>query len=325
MPEVKKQQGGAPKAMKPAWKKPKKTGTGPVSKTKVKPKAAASDDGGTAGDVWDRVRPISRSKFIKILLYGRSGSGKTTLWATFPGKILAILCSGSKKKSDETLSLGPEYDNKVEEVTLNHSRELFELVDCLQEGRRSRSGEPFKTVVLDNASGLEARILAEVLGMDDLPQQLHWGLAQQDEYGETQSQWKEAIIRLVSLEMNVVIIAHERIHNPPAETGSDLITPTVGAAVMPKAHDWLNGVVSHIGQCYQAKKKVLKKIKVKKGKEVTYREEEVELDEQQWYLRVKDTEFVHVTKFRKPKDGKPLPKAIPDPSYDKIMALITGR
>ena len=48
---------------------------------------------------------LSKSGFqlhdwMNLLVYGESGSGKTTFWATAPGPILCIICSGSKKSGE---------------------------------------------------------------------------------------------------------------------------------------------------------------------------------------------------------------------------------
>ena len=116
-----------------------------------------------SSSVIDRITPIQfdQDEGIKMLLYGESGTGKTTFWATFPGPILSIVCSGGNR-AGELRSLNDEARKKVRTVTLQSSSEMKELVEHAE-------GGGYKTIVLDHASGLQDLVLKELLGLDELP------------------------------------------------------------------------------------------------------------------------------------------------------------
>lgn len=262
------------------------------------------------GSVIDRIGEGWGGNFLKILLYGQSGTGKTTLWATFPGPILAIICSGSRKPGEMKSIDTPEYRKKIQPVVLYDSAECKQLVEHVQETGR------YKTVVLDHVSGLQDLTLKEILGLDELPAQKGWGLAKQDQWGQSTLQCKEIIRSLLALDTNVVIIGQERESEPKED--SEIQLPHVGVATTPSLAGWLNPAVDYICQTFKRAKMVERRNKIG-GKEVVTME------------RGKGVEFclrtaphdIFTTKFRKPK-GKPLPELIVDADYNKIMTIITG-
>lgn len=272
----------------------------------VSPKKAAK-----AAGVIERIVPVAfdEDDGIKILLYGRSGSGKTTLWSTFPGPILALICSGGNKPG-ELRSLGKEERKKTRTLTVESSRDILEIVTHQQE-----SGE-FKTLVLDHVSGLQDKILAEILGVDEIPAQKSWGLASQQQYGQLSLQMKDILRALLELSCNVVIIGQERESN--ADATSDLLSPTVGVALTPSLAGWLNPACDYVCQTFIAPKMVDKRTKI--GNKVVVTQQRGE--GVQYCLRTAPHD-VYSTKFRVPK-GAVLPNVLVDPSYDKIMALIRG-
>lgn len=265
--------------------------------------------------VLSKIRPIGfGNEGLKILLYGGSGTGKTTLWGTFPGPILSIICSGGNKTGELRSLNTPELRKKVSSITLEDSNDLGQLTDHLKEGK-------YSTVVLDHVSGLQDLILKEVLGIDEIPAQKGWGTASQQQYGQVAQQCKERLRALLNLEINVVIIAQERMFNPKEDTGSDLsdvMLPSVGPAVIPSLAGWLNPACDYILQTYKRPKMETVTTKVgtksvqtkKRGKGVEY------------CVRTEPHE-IFTTKFRVPK-GTPLPEVVVDPSYDKILKLING-
>ena len=286
-----------------------------VKKVPVKKKAAEKKaPRKKSGSVWDRIEPlgVGLDDGIKINIYGRSATGKTTLWATFPKPILAIICSGGKK-AGELLSINtPEYRKTIKKVVVHDSGEIEELVQ-MQE-----STEEFATVVLDHASGLQGLVLKEILGLDNLPKQLSWGLATQQQYGQLALRVKEHLSSLLDLSCNVVIVAQEREFN--VENESEVITPYVASALTPSIVGWLHPACNYIAETFIRPKTVSKRIKV--GKSTIDQEERVE-GKVEYCLRVGPHD-VYTTKFRVPK-GRELPSTIVDPSYKKIKALIDGK
>jgi hypothetical protein len=246
---------------------------------------------------------------IKINLYGRSGTGKTTLWATFPGPILALICSGGRKPGELRSIDTPEYRKKITPVIVRASTDIAKI---LNDGV-----DEYKTLVLDHGSGLQDLVLKEILGLDELPPQLSWGLATQQDYGQCSLQMKEILRALLSQSQNVVIVAQERDFN--TDGGSDsLVLPYVASALSPSVVGWLNPAVDYIGQTFIRPRMVKEDIKIGgKKKSVTRKGKGVE------YCLRTAPDSVYTTKFRLPK-GRNLPDVIVDPSYAKLEALIKG-
>lgn len=250
--------------------------------------------------VIDRITPIS-SKLppMNINVYGRSGTGKTTFACEFPKPLLLI---GAE---DGTESV---YDVKgVDFVRIYESLELGQLIDLLQEGK-------YKTAVLDTATSLQDIVLKEILGIGELPAQLGWGVASQQQWSQCALQMKELLRSFLSVPIHSVVTAQEREFNTEGDT--ELLMPYVAAAVSPSVAGWLNPACNYICQTFirreikELTKKVgkkVKKIKVK-GKEVEY------------CLRVGPNP-VYTTKFRTPKSRK-IQDVIVDPTFAKIQKLL---
>lgn len=262
--------------------------------------------------VVDRIAPIGfdETDGIKLNLYGRSGTGKTTFWATFPKPILAIICSGGKKPGELRSINTPEYRKTIKGVTLFSSGEIEELVD------KQQAEAGFATVVLDHASGLQDMVLKEILGLEKIPEQLSWGLATQQQYGQCALQMKTRLRSLLDLPCNVVIVAQEREFNIDAE--SDLLMPFVGSALTPSVTGWLNSVSDYICQTFIRQKTKIKTVKI--GKKSV--EKKVPRKGVEYCLRTAPHDVYTVT-FRVPK-GTPLPEVIVDPDYNKLYNIIQG-
>lgn len=264
----------------------------------------------------DRIRSIgfSPNDGIKLLLYGKSGTGKTTFWATFPKPILAIVCSGGKKPGELRSIDTPEYRKTVSQVTLKNSGEIRELLQVASN---------YGTVVLDHASGLQDMILAEILGLNELPAQLGWGTASREQYGRCALQCKEMFRALISLSINVVIVAQERVFGGSEESdssGESVIAPTIGAGLIPSVTGWLNPACDYVCQTFLRAKMEVKKTTIGEGKQSRSIETKQRTGKVEYCLRTGPDETV-MTKFRLPK-GHELPQCIVDPDYDKLIELI---
>ena len=240
-------------------------------------------------------------------------SGKTTLAATFPGPTLWILCSGGKRPGELRSVNTAENRKKINQVVLQESGELLELVAHVAEGGK------YATVIMDHVSGLQDLVLKELLGLDELPAQKTWGLASQQQYGQLALQCKEYLRALLNLKGNVVLVGQERTFGGKEDGGDpELIKPTVGVALTPSLTGWLNPAVDYILQCY--KRPRMKEVKTEvNGKVVTT----VQRGKGAEFCARTEPHEIFTTKFRMPR-GKPLPECIVDPSYDKIAALIRG-
>lgn len=266
------------------------------------------------GTVIDRIRPIGfdGSRGISILLYGQSATGKTTLWSSFPAPILSMICSGGMSPG-ELLSVDtPANRKRIQEVTLNETTECRDIINYVKEEGT------FKTLVLDHISGLQDLTLKEILGLDELPAQKSWGLATQQQWGQSTAQCKEilrAMLNLIADGTNIVIIGQERETEP--KEGNTIGIPTIGVATTPSLAGWINPAVDYICQTFKRPVMVEKETALPNGKtmKTTTRGEGV-----QFCCRTGPHD-VFTTKFRVPL-GTPLPEEIVNPTYDKLMKLI---
>lgn len=265
------------------------------------------------GGVLDRIKPVQQPVGgMKICVYGRSKTGKTTLSATFPKPILLI---GTE---DGTRSISNV--KGIDFVMLNASEELEELTELLMGGK-------YKTVTIDTAGGLQDLIVKEVLDLDEIPVQRTYGMGSgkfkdgRQMWGTVGLQWKERMRRILDLStsigLNVVVIAHERNFND--EGGSDLLFPTVGAALTPSAAGWLNGACDYI--CQAMIREETKEKKVSVGNKVITKH--IATGKVEYGLRI-GPHPVYMTGFRCLVKGTNLPDVITDPSFDKIAKLVRG-
>lgn len=261
-----------------------------------------------SGGVLDRLPSGWDFSGFKILLYGQSGSGKTTLWASFPKPILAIICSG-RSQPGEMLSINtPENRKNITPVVINETGDVRELIGI--------AGD-FATVVLDHVSGLQDYSLKEILGLDEIPAQKSWGMATQQQYGQSTMMCKEILRGLLNIKGNVVIIGQERSTNAD-ENQSEILSPTIGVATTPSLAGWLYPTVDYVCQTYKRPRMIEVDTKIgdkvvktqKRGRGVDF------------CLRTEQHD-IYTTKFRVPK-GNPLPECIVDPTYEKLKKLING-
>ena len=264
------------------------------------------------GNILDEIEPLGEGldAGIKMLVYGRTGTGKTTFWSSFPRPILVLVCSGIKKSGELRSILTPENRKQIKQWHISSKDKLIQLTQALQEQN------DYATVVLDHATGLQDRILQEILGLEDLPAQGSWGMAKQQDWGQCSLQTKEALRGLLNLSGNTVIIAQEREFN--TESDNEMLMPHVGAALTPSSTGWLNQTCDYICQTFIRQKTEESKTKI--GKKVITRQ--VRAKGVEYCLRTAPHE-VFMTRFRMPvSQNLLLPELITDPNYKKIERLI---
>ena len=268
-----------------------------------------------SGNVIDRISPIDfdKDEGIKVLVYGESGTGKTTFWSSFPGPILAVICSGGNKPGELRSVDTPENRKKIKQVTLNESSELKELIEYIP-------GSDFNTVVLDHTSGLQDLIMKELLGLDVIPAQKSFGMASQQTYGQCTQMMKEYLRALLGLSINVVLVAQQRTFGGK-DDGMDpeLIKPTVGAGLVPSLTGWVNSACDYCVNTF-VQPKFVEKTNMIAGKPMTTRVKEKGVE---FALRTGKHE-IYYTKFRLPL-GNVLPDSIVNPTYTKMISLIKGK
>jgi len=268
-----------------------------------------------------RIAPIgfAEDDGIKINLYGRSGTGKTTLWATFPAPILALVCSGGENPGELRSVDTPENRKRIRQVVIKSTDELREILKY-QELER-----PYRTLVLDHATGLQDLVIMEHLGLSERPLALYkkagqnesWSLVSRQGYGQIAIEMKELFRAMLNLKGNMVLVAQEREFNNDSE--DSMVLPYVGSALTPSVTGWLNPACDYICQTYIRRRTTEKIVKVA-GKKI--KRQAIVKKKVDYCLRTApDPTFT--TKFRLPK-GTELPECIVDPTYDKIMGLIKG-
>lgn len=246
-----------------------------------------------------------------MLLYGTSGTGKTTVAATFPDPLLWMLCSGGNRPGE------------LKSVDTPANRQRItprNVVSFDQFGSLISDADAFATVVLDHASGLADLILSHIIGKP-VPAQKGWGLATQQQYAQLGLQCKEAFRALLNLPCNVVILAQERVFGGKDDgMDSDVIKPTVGAALTPSVTGWLNPACDYVVQAFKRNKTQVVNMTVNgQTRQTTKKVKGVE-----YCLRVGPDE-TYMTKFRCPGGVKHDVIVVgPDDGYERIMAAIRG-
>src|SRR3990167_7246653 len=261
---------------------------------------------------WDMVDSI------RMLLYGESGTGKTTFWATFPGPISAAICSGGRKPGELRSIDTPEYRKKISPFIINSTADFETWL---------KDAEKAATVVVDHASGFADLVLKELLGLDEIPIGKYkiagkgesWGIASQQQFGQQSLKCKEYFRALLNLPGNVVIVAQERLFKGAEEGISDIIKPSIGAAMTPSLVGWLNPACDFVVQSYKRPKMTAVKTKVG-NQEITVQQRGKGVE----YCIRTEPHDIFMTKFRLLK-GRMLPECIVDPTYSKILKLIQGK
>lgn len=277
-----------------------------VTKTTMAPKSWPREP--TPGDsVWESLDAM------KMLIYGESGSGKTTLAGDFPGPTRWLICSGSDQPGELRSINTPEHREKITPVVIRSTDDLK---------RELASGTRYATNVLDHATGLADLVLKEILGLSSIPVQKAWGLASQQQYGQQALQLKTFFHGLLNLPGHVLIIAQQRTFGGKGEEGggdSELIKPTVGAALSPSVAGWLGPACDFVVQTFK-RQRMKDTTRTIGGKEIVIKERDVGIE---YCLRTAPHDL-YLTKFRIPK-GRDLPECLVDPSYEAIHELIYGK
>lgn len=273
---------------------------------------------------WGRVAPVQqRTGGIKLLVYGKGKTGKTQLACSFPKPVLIIATEDGTKSVNNVPG--------VDFLRIALSEEVSTLAEGVGNGVGScwkgdkkvaqGDGDPYASVCIDTAGGLQDQILKEVLGLDEVPVAKSWGITDRQTWQVVGTQLKERMRHVLDLadkfDKDVVVIAHER--NFTEEGDGEILMPTVGAALTPSATNWLNGACDYICQTFiRAETKT--ETSVMAGKQVSMIKP---TGRAQYCLRV-GPHATFMTGFRRPRSAKALPDLIVDPTYAKILELIQG-
>jgi len=245
-------------------------------------------------DILSRIQDIEDVEdYVKQVTYGRSGTGKTTYSATWPKPILHI---DIREKGTKSIKKIPG----VKTILAMEWDDIEKIYWMLESSKHE-----FKTVTLDNVTGLQELAIREALKREGREGETPY----KNTYGTAASLMKTWLINYRDLPMHVHFIAQDRIMGADEEEGGDQLTPEVGPRVMPSVATILNAAVDIIGQTYLYE--VTKKIKGEIKRVVEYR------------LRLGPHAY-YTTKIRVPR-GVKVPEYIVDPTFEKVVAVMEGQ
>jgi hypothetical protein len=163
-----------------------------------------------------KLSEVNSNGTVKLLIYGESGSGKTVAATSFPTPLLVY-----------------DFDGKINSAARTHSVERtrgIEVCDCQHGGRnqskfqdfdryltelermyRSLTGNPegaqFKTVVVDSITQFCEALMTHIITKFPA-RRVNNLLPNQQDYHQFSVEFKDYVMRLLSLPINVVMTAH---------------------------------------------------------------------------------------------------------------------
>jgi len=262
----------------------------------------------------DRIRPVSEGLTKdRMLIYGVSGTGKTRLACTYPKPMLLIGVEDGRRSVSNSKDVEFIKLNEVDDVRL-----LLELI---------RESEKYETVCLDTATSFQALTLKEVLGLEELPAQKAWGMASQQQYGQSSLQTKECLRHLLRLAedniCHVVITAQERSfgnRDGGEDIDDEIMVGRIMASLTNSVVGWLNPECDFICQTFKRQKVVKRTVTIGSGPKAKTKTMEQKTSEVEYCLR-SGPHPTYVTKFRQP-EGIILPDVIVNPTYPKLVEIL---
>ena len=306
-------------------------------------KPAASSNGATGSLLSSAVPSTELKGFLRMVFYGQQRVGKTTLACQFAKPLLHI--SFEPRPTGGALSVSKMPGIATVRLTstaqgLQICREIIEGNGKVPMALKTKGiiGDRFATYVVDGATSYQEIVLAEVMGWEELPEQLSFGMVGKERYQERAEKVKVGLRPFMRLPGDLIILAKEKDHNPPKDDYSSLSKLTGGTSddyvlrlesyfaedVGGSVADWLHDNCDYICRLYLRKEFVKKEgfNKITKKKEVKM----VETGNQVRRLRtMSHTNFA--AGFCSPNPDA-IPEFIeakkPEEMYAKIMKVIRG-
>jgi hypothetical protein len=243
---------------------------------------------------------------IKLCVYGKSGTGKTRLVGSFAklGPMLHMICSSNGTNEARSIKGTPNVDC----VEIQKPQDLLDLINLAKDSK-------YKTLALDHVTGFSDCVLADILGVDKVPEQGSWGMAKREQYAQLGLQVKTYLRDLLDLPLNVIIVGQERAFDLEEEAG-EVLMPYVSVSATPAVAGWIAPAVDYM--CQTFKRDQVKVTSKKMGDKIIESMERT--GKREFCLRV-GPDSTYITKFRVP-PGTDLPDVIVDPNYEKIEHLI---
>lgn len=250
---------------------------------------------------------------IKMSVYGKPKTGKTRFASTFPKPMLILGAEDGTESIRNTK--GVQFLRvlaKGEKAVGDNFVRIDELPSLFEE---LRNGSQFKSVVLDTANRLQDVNLANVMGWDKVPEK---GLrrAGKEQYIANSYQMKTILSELLALPTNVVVLSHEKDFN--RESDSEVRNPDISSALSEAVERLLNGDLSYVCQTFIRDETVEEENEVAGVKTVTRRK----TDKAEYCLRLGN--HPHYTTGFRIDEGLTFPDVLPNPTFDKIMAIRRG-
>lgn len=243
---------------------------------------------------------------IKLCVYGKSGTGKTRLVGSFAklGPMLHMICSSNGTNEARSIKGTPNVDC----VEIQKPQDLLDLINLAKDSK-------YKTLALDHVTGFSDCVLADILGVDKVPEQGSWGMAKREQYAQLGLQVKTYLRDLLDLSLNIIIVGQERAFDLEEEAG-EVLMPYVSVSATPAVAGWIAPAVDYM--CQTFKRDQVKVTSKKMGDKIIESKERT--GKREFCLRV-GPDSTYITKFRVP-PGTDLPDVIVDPNYEKIEHLI---
>lgn len=179
----------------------------------------------------------------------------------------------------------------------------------------------YDAVGLDTLTQLQILCMRKVLEdkSKDPDRAGDWGVMTKKEWGAVSELMKTWIINWRDLPMQVAFIAQDRTFNVGEEDEAQGLDPEVGPALSPSIAKHLNAAVHIVANTFIRSRNVRVKLKNPEKGQSPYREER----RVEFCLRVGPNP-TYITKVRKAKAIE-LPPVVVDPTYDKLINILTTR
>ncbi len=248
----------------------------------------------------------------RFLIYGQSGSGKTTMACTFPKPLLLI--------RPEEVEDGSRSVRTVKGVSATPYITTPDHLGEICEGQAST--QRYKTLVLDGVTKFQDLVVKKHMGLEDVPVQNTFGMAQQADWnaiGITVKEYLRKLLRLTELGTHVVLVGGERAIGESQDGTPSILIPTVMLALTPASTSWVHDVCDFNVHLFR-RQQTVEKIVTISGKEMRQKQA---TDKVEFCAHVGPDVALYATKFRVP-FGTKLPAIMVDADFSKFDKLIKG-
>lgn len=287
-----------------------------VNKQKVTP--PTRDITAKPGSLLSLAKPVNEleNQWIKLCTYGENRVGKTTLACQFEKPLILIAMEPNQTGGAVSVRKIPGIDY----IRITSSKDGNQLA-------RELRGSHYKTAVIDSATSYQDIILTEIMGLEQAPEMLAWGIVSMDQYRERSEKTRECLRPFLNLEMNVIVTAKQRDHNrqdksKPKILGGLELESYFAADLGGATTGWLHDACDYICRLY-----IEKETKEVETKMTIGGKEKVSKSVQETGKLVRRLQTMYHPNFAggfRSDTPNMVPEFIQDPNYAKIMKVIRG-